>query len=289
MIDWPDDLVADIARRRSVLFLGAGVSKNAATATGERPKDWLEFLRHATTKVSVPDAQAEIKDRLDKQDFLTACELIRFHLKPDAFKGLLLQEYNKPYVPGAVFNDIVALDSRYVITTNFDKIYETHANRVQHGTVLVKNYYDDDLSDVLRRTERVVIKIHGTMDSADRTIFTRSAYASARVAHAHSYQILDALFMTHTSIFLGASMRDPDMQLLLEEQTYRFPGRRPHFVVMPNDTELKAVLPIMEETMNIRPILYDPVDHHKELADGLGALRGLVDQARDDLTRTFGW
>lgn len=29
MIDWPDKLIDSIARRRSVLFLGAGISANA--------------------------------------------------------------------------------------------------------------------------------------------------------------------------------------------------------------------------------------------------------------------
>lgn len=51
MIDWPERLVEDIARRRCVLFLGSGVSANSVNKEGERPKTWTEVLKNGVLKL----------------------------------------------------------------------------------------------------------------------------------------------------------------------------------------------------------------------------------------------
>ena len=243
MIQWPPDLVEDIAARRSVLFLGAGVSKGAKNKHGERPKDWKEYLTTLASMISDTAQQAEVKQCILENDLLTACELSRRFLKPDVFKTHLLAEFSdKGFEPAAIHDDLSTIDSRFVLTTNFDKLYENHANHLQQNTVLVKTYYDSDVADAFRRSQRVVLKVHGTIDSPEKTIFTRSSYAAARIRYAHFYRLLDALFVTHTFLFLGASLRDPDIQMVLEDHAYRFEGARPHFIVMPTDAVKKSSL-----------------------------------------------
>lgn len=290
MIAWDEDIVDDIARRRAVLFLGAGVSKNAANEGGRRPKDWNEFLAAAALLITDVSRKAEIDACLGASDLLTACELIRKHLQQDRFTTLLRNEYSTPaFQAGGVHDDIVSLDARFVVTTNFDKVYEVRANHINHNTVVVKHYYDEDAADVLRRRDRCVLKIHGSIDSPARTVFTRSEYANARNNFARFYDIVDALLHTHTFIFLGASMRDPDIQLLLENHAYRFGSARPHYMVMPEGSVSAGVLRVMEDSMRLRAIPYDPQNNHKVLAD---SLHGLVDQVnlkREELTQTEDW
>jgi hypothetical protein len=175
------------------------------------------------------------------------------------------------------------------MTTNFDKLYENRANQLQDNTVIVKNYYDKDVADVFRRQDRVVLKIHGTIDVPDQTIFTRSQYAVARRDYGHFYELLRGLFVTHTFVFLGASMRDPDMQLLLEDHAYRFAGARPHYIVMPENSARAGTLRVLEETMNLKALLYDPANNHRSLADSVAALVPLVEAARQKMAATAGW
>ena len=52
MIEWPDNLIEDIARRKCVLVLGSGVSKNSTNSKGIRPKDWNEFLTSASETIN---------------------------------------------------------------------------------------------------------------------------------------------------------------------------------------------------------------------------------------------
>ncbi len=290
MIDWPSDLVEDIAARRSVLFLGAGVSKNAKNKNGEHPKDWPEYLQSLASAIPDTDQAEDVRKCINAGDLLTACELARRFLRPDVFKTHLLSEFSdKAFEPAEIHDDLIEVDSRFVLTTNFDKVYENRANHIQQNTVRVKNYHDPDVADAFRRSQRVVLKVHGSIDSPDLTIFTRSAYARARNEYPYFYRLLDALFISHTFVFLGASLRDPDIQMILEDHAYRFEGSRPHFIVMPQDSASGAVISIMEESMNLRALLYDPVDNHAKLATSVQELATLVKAERENLTETMNW
>ena len=44
LMKWPNQLVNCIARNKSVLFLGAGLSMNSTDNFGTHPKDWKGFL-----------------------------------------------------------------------------------------------------------------------------------------------------------------------------------------------------------------------------------------------------
>lgn len=290
MIDWPEDLVRDIAARRSVLFLGAGVSRNAQNASGVHPREWSDFLNHLASRVGNPRQQAEIQQCLADADLLTACELARKYLSPSVFKTEMLTEYaGNAYRHAKIHDDLSLVDSRLVMTTNFDKLYENRANQLQDNTVIVKHYYDRDVADVFRRQNRVVLKVHGTIDALEQTIFTRSQYAVARRDYGHFYQLLRGLFVTHTFAFLGASMRDPDMQLLLEDHAYRFEGSRPHYMVMPDNSARAGTLSVLEETMNLKALVYDPANNHRELAESVAALVPRVEAAREDIAATAAW
>jgi hypothetical protein len=290
MIDWPEDLVRDIAARRSVLFLGAGVSRNAANARGVHPREWTDYLGHLATLVPDAAQQTELMQCIKDNDLLTACELARKYLSPAIFKTEMMREFSgNAYRPAQIHDDLSLVDSRLVMTTNFDKLYENRANQLQDNTVIVKNYYDKDIADVFRRQDRVVVKVHGTIDVPDLTIFTRSQYALARRDYGHFYQLLRGLFVTHTFVFLGTSMRDPDMQLLLEDHAYRFEGSRPHYIAMPENSARTGILRVLEDTMNLKALLYDPANNHQALADSVADLVPKVEAARLDIAATAAW
>lgn len=290
MIDWPKDLVWDIAARRSVLFLGAGVSRNAENASGVHPRGWADFLTHLSSIPQLDVQRNEIKKCIEEADLLTACELARKYISRHDFRTEILQEFHgNAYLPAQIHDDLSLVDSRLVMTTNFDKLYENRANQLQSNTVLVKNYYDKDVADVFRRQDRVVLKVHGTIDLPDKIIFTRSQYALARRDYGYFYQLLRGLFITHTFVFLGASMRDPDMQLLLEDHAYRFEGARPHYIIMPKSPDRIGILHVLEETMNLKALLYDPANNHRELAESIAGLVDLVEAARRDIATTAQW
>ena len=128
MIKWPEKLVEDIARRRCVLFLGSGVSANSKNVDGIHPKTWIEVLKEGILKLpeDITKKQKEVINRSIKHgDLLLACELLRKYLGLDEYKDLLkLEFFDKHFLKAKIHEEIEQLDSRIVITPNFDQIYE---------------------------------------------------------------------------------------------------------------------------------------------------------------------
>jgi hypothetical protein len=80
MIDWPKDLVRDIARRRCVVVVGSGVSRQAIGVNGAKPPTWHEFLSDCNSQL--PNGQQEhIKDAISEGDLLNACEWLQNQYK----------------------------------------------------------------------------------------------------------------------------------------------------------------------------------------------------------------
>ena len=287
MISWPDDLIEDIARRRCVLVLGAGVSKNSDNAAGARPKDWKEFLIASSTDVA---GKQEIRRLINAGDFLTACELIKKELGRDEFNTIVRREFLTPqFRPAKIHEHIYNLDSRVIITPNFDKIYDTYANTTSHGSIVVKKFNESDIADFIRRPEHLIIKIHGSVESPDNLIFTRKDYSEARTKYRDFYHLIDALSITHTFIFLGCGTNDPDIRLMLEDYSFKFAQNRKHYIVMSRKAVNGKVLDIISETMSLKALLYDPVNNHSKLTDSLDTLVKKVELKRNEFAGNMKW
>src|SRR5688572_27160204 len=87
------DLIEDLAARRTVLFLGTGVTSSALTVSGTRIKQWEEFLRFLSTKMKDVSAKEQAIKIIDEKDYLMSCEIIREDLGPDIWDEELRKEF----------------------------------------------------------------------------------------------------------------------------------------------------------------------------------------------------
>lgn len=287
MIRWPSDLVLDLARRRCIPILGSGVSRQCANALGKSPKTWKEFLDDGSKLVN---PNRHIKALIKKNDYLTACEIIKEKLGDQGYYDLVTAEYLTPaYQSAPIHKHIFTLDSKIVITPNFDKIYDTYAVQASSGTIKVKKYYDGDLADSIRRSERIILKIHGTIDSPSEMIFTRTEYGSARTKHSNFYRILDALALTHTLLFIGCGTSDPDLRLILEDFNFKYSTSKTHYMVLPSKLLHKDEVKLLKSSLNIEILTYDPKGGHKLLVDSLENLAKDVEASMASLKITGDW
>ena len=288
MITWPTTLVDELARRRSIIFLGSGVSKNSAGIAGKRPPLWKEFLETGLTKCNDKKQRAEISKLIKGSDLLTACELLHDALGPE-WETLIHAEFIDPHYPSSpIHHSIFELDSRIVITQNFDKIYDTYASATSEGTVIVKSYDEDDVSNFIRKRQRLVIKAHGSIDAPGGMVFTKGDYARARHRHAAFYSLLDGLMLTHTCLFLGCGLNDPDIQVLLERNVQLHPTSNPHFIVMGSRFS-QDYRRAIKKTLNLEVLQYNLKDNHLELQSSLGKLVEVVDIRKQELATNRDW
>jgi hypothetical protein len=290
-IAWPEELVRDIARRKSVVVLGSGVSRQSVNANGEHPKMWIEFLETGVAQLNGSGEQRKrIKKLIKDNDLLTACDVIKRVMGDANFRTFARSQFLDPQFAHAPIHDaIMRLDSRITATPNLDKIYDSYVNHVQNASVAVKAYYDDDIADFIRSSGRVILKVHGTIEKTNEMVFTRTEYARARTKYRSFYSILEALIMTHTFLFIGCGLNDPDVRLLLEDYAFQHAFGRPHFFVLPKGSVHADVRPTIQGSLNIEILEYDPVNHHQLLVDEVNALVALVGQQRQQLTATLNW
>ena len=185
-------------------IFGSGVSANSKNADGERPKTWVEVLKLGINRLpnTVTKKQKGVVSKaINNGDLLLACELLRKHLGPDDYKDLLKSEFfDKHFLKATIHEEIEQLDSRIVVTPNFDQIYERYVHSIPGNDVVVVKYNDNNIADVIRSAHRLIIKSHGDITAGDDIIFTKADYAKARSEYAQFYSVLDALLLTHTFV-----------------------------------------------------------------------------------------
>lgn len=289
MIAWPEKLVHDVARRRCVAFLGSGVSRRAVAVGGRRPPLWKEFLEDALGRCG--GAKAEIKRLIRGGDYLSACQLIKTRLGNQAWHDLLEETFLQPtYAPDRIHQAVFDLDLPIVATTNIDMIYDRFLNANYAGAAVVKPYHDDSVGRYVKgdASTRLVIKIHGSVDSLDHTVFTREEYATARHKFSRFYDLLSALISTQTFLFAGYSLADPDINLLLEENARRFCSPRPHYLLT-SDRATDDMARLFESNYSIKVIKYSPAKDHQELVESLSELATRATTERSAMASSTIW
>lgn len=292
-MDWPDNLIDSIARRKCVLFLGSGISANSYNEQGKSPATWEKFLRDILTKRKdkLFSHEAVINRLLDEKDYLMACEVIVDALGENDFGELAADEFRRSkYKPSEIHKAIYLLDSRLVITPNVDKIYEQYALQASSSSVVIKSYYEDDIAKYLRTNDYLIIRAHGHIDNTTNLIFTHKQYSAARCKYTGFYKLLDALILTHTFIFLGCGINDPDIKLTLENSNFLYPGCRPHYFVTSSGSYEDEIADVLHNNRNLDMVTYDNKDGtHRNLLIALQELNQKVEEVRNKITDSQTW
>lgn len=289
MIEWPETLVRDIARRRAIVVLGSGVSRHSVGNGDTRPPTWKAFLTKATEDCPDKADLAPVRNAIASGDYLHACECLKKRFDEE-WVAYLRQTFSQPAFPPAdIHEQILRLDFRVVFSLNFDDIYERHVSSIHRGSHIVKNHSDTDASEFLRGDGRYIMKVHGNLNSPENLIFTQRDYSKARVKHSSFYQAFDAALLTNTFLFVGSGHADPDINLLLENQNFGFPAQSPHYFLAGSGFELDRK-DSLRKNRNLKVLEYDPVDEfHVGLVADLKALNERVETERFDIAKAVSW
>lgn len=265
-IIYNQDLISDLARQKVVLFLGAGVSSSVSIDENNRFKTWPDFLQAAAESKEEP-LHSQIKELLDKKDYLLACELLQSDYG-ESWGEVVTSEYGRAAKPSTLHHALISLKQRVVLTTNFDKLIETAwgisiPDGERHYKLVTT--VDSNIFRILRDHETpYIIKIHGTIDDTDNIVFSRSQYIRLAFGNENYASFLDSLLLNYTFLFVGFSMDDPAITSLMELYTLRYPGARPHYIIASN-TLPDNIRNVHRRLRKLIVIPYDPRENHSEL------------------------
>ena len=277
---WPDNLVEELAYRRCLIFLGSGISATAKNDDGESPDTWGAFLDNVKSKMKNPsgDDKKFVEDMLKKQNYLLALQAIADLCDSGEYSNYLKSQYLRgKYKPSKVHELIKDLDSKIVVTTNFDKLYEGLCHEPEYITF----DYTDTRSIIgsIKAPENIIIKAHGSIDDTEKLIFTAKQYYQAQEQYPEFYHLMTALFLTHTVVFFGYSLNDPDINLLLQFLHNTANSSCPHYMIDKKGNKPQLVKH-WKDTYNVSLLEYG--DDYSCLESSLEELRDLVVDLREE-------
>ncbi|MGE2835805.1 SIR2 family NAD-dependent protein deacylase [Mycobacterium sp. SMC-4] len=217
---------------------------------------------------------------VERERYLDAAQIIRSKLTSQEYARILRQEFRNLRT-GVLHDAVLRLDQRIVMTTNYDSAYEDLCVRgAASDGYTVLNYYDKGLINNLRSPMRLILKLHGSVKSPEHTVLTRSEYFKARADNPRFFTLIQSLFATNTLLFIGYSLSDPDIQLLLETSNFGGDESFRHYAVVPSGTHHEAVGRAMSEAYGINLVEYDASAGHEVVADSLSELAETVEEQR---------
>jgi len=278
VVDWPRPLIDRIAGNQWVLFLGSGVSVSCENDAGDSPPHWTGLLTQLCSMINDGGLKQIGEDLIGRGELLPAADHIRYTLDQehniDGYLQAVRTAVDGPagdkYKPSTLFDVLLSLDPRVVFTTNYDKLFEI----ASLNGFATHTFNSTGLSHDLRRGEPVLVKLHGSTNSINEIVLTRTDYARVAQAGRQVFDALAALSLTSTILFVGYSLDDPDIQLVL--QAVGRPGMSPeaHFMLAPQPASPSRI-PVFRESFGVSVLPY-PAGDHAQAGTALEELSALV-------------
>ena len=280
-MNWPSALIKELAARRCIIFLGSGASAASMSQDGvTRPPAWSLYLDGLIGIMNGNSDKPVIRDLIQKEKYLDAAEIIISNISPSNYTEYIREKLQLPrFQPSAIHEAVFKIDPKIVITTNYDDIYDNYCKlgTSSNGYNVCKHTETHLVSD-LRSPYRSIVKSHGCISNPSETILTRSQFFEARQKYSNFYKVIDSLFVTNTILFIGYSLNDPDIQLLLENANISAIGSHPHYACMPDDMH-PTIKTSLKKIYNIELIEF-PYGNYGELSNGLTDLSNAVESYR---------
>jgi hypothetical protein len=201
-----DDLARSIHHRRAILFVGAGVSMVVGLPS------WQALIDHMMSELEVPE-DPRGRPGIDHPVLAEYYRLRRGTIGP--LRSWMDREWKvseQRVRESRIHEMIVSLDFPLIYTTNYDRNLETAFELAQKPFHKIANARDLTLAD---REGTKIVKFHGDFDDDSSLVLTESDY----FARLNFDSPLDVKFradaMSRTLLFIGYSMQDLNIRLLL--------------------------------------------------------------------------
>jgi tetratricopeptide (TPR) repeat protein len=189
-------LSEELNKKRLALFLGAGCSAAAGLPTW---KDLIfSLLRKYEIKTADPDL-LRLATRLEKR------------LGPSKLRELVGESLSSParQPNTALYEALAGLEVDLYITTNYDHLFEEVL--IKRGIPAKKVVRDQDIPSI-DFTRKVIVKLHGDLDSPTSLVLTSGDYARFSMEHKGFVDWLNSAISQYTILFVGTSFEDPRLR-----------------------------------------------------------------------------
>jgi hypothetical protein len=287
-LDIPEPLIQSILEHRAVLFVGAGISRGQIqTDSGsieQHLPTWSELLILLLNRTQVAgyltlEEFAELKQAVSDRKYLFVAEAVRRKIGALEFNETLDDLFRNPNLrPTQRHKLITEIPFSAIVTTNYDKLLESAYTQQRHNIPPTYTFQDaSDIMSALAHRRFFILKAHGDIDRKDSVILSERDYRDIIYRQPGYRAVLNALFITKTILFVGASLNDVDVKLVLESVSETFSGKGPgHFALLPEQEAGDAEVMYWKDFFGIRLLRYTASEGHPEVDAFLERLKESV-------------
>lgn len=279
MVNWPTALIREIAERRVILFVGAGISK----AAHQELPTWPNLLNELARNLPIKKTQDLIKQLVRQGKMLDAAQIIHDALPKADMNAKLREIFQiRPTPNSEIYNDLLQMDPKTIATTNYDELLEKNFEHFSHGNEAhsISDHKSSKLVTDLRSPIRSIVKIHGCISNPSEVVLDRSSYFKAKRDNPGLFNTMTSLMTVNTVLFLGYSINDPDIQLILENINIYSNSDHPHYALV-SKIEHASIKKAMKDTFNVELVEY-PCGQHQLVPLAISDLRERVISLRAD-------
>jgi hypothetical protein len=265
------DLARAIEMRQAILFAGAGVSMSVGLPS------WRDLIAHMCEELGVAEDEIGAKNGTGYQTLAEYYRLTRGSIGP--LRSWMDRRWaiSPERVRESRLHDlIVELDFPIIYTTNYDRNLEVAYELRERPFVKIANAKDLTFAT---GTDTQIVKFHGDFEDDRSLVLTESDYFSRLSFDSPLDVKLRADALGRTVLFIGYSMTDPNIRLLLHKlwQTWKHSGyerdRPRSYVFMANPSPVQeAIL----DSWGITVLTEEADDPEQALISFLSSLRELL-------------
>jgi SIR2-like domain len=179
---------------------------------------------------------------------------------------LLTRAGNPDLKPSAMHRLIVQTDFPYIITTNYDELFEQAVEDLGMTSLKGKSFAPGDARDVallIREKKPAIIHVHGMVRGLEirDLVFTLEDYADVTYGSPGFKIVLQSLFVGHSILFVGYGGYDAHISDVLREIHYHLPGQENHYLMLLEDESDEIREQVNLIGLNIKIVT---VNNHKD-------------------------
>lgn len=239
-----------------IVFVGAGVSKNVNGIP-----DWNHLVRKMADSINysrcdscwhkTESCQENCAFQQDySQDELLKIPQYVFNTNKDLYEKILRENIPEKNIDAPMSKAIFELNPAHIITTNFDKLLESSSHPARENyDVIIQD------ADLLKSNKKqYIIKMHGDIapENIEKIVLKESDYLQFSQHHVLIELFVKALLADHTILFLGYSMNDYNIKLIISWLNHL---RSQNKELLKENTRIGYIVQD-NELINIRDIAY---------------------------------
>lgn len=288
-MQWPDSIIEAVKLNNIVYVIGAGFSAGSIAQkdgsnkpllandnTSRHPPGWDKLL--LSLSENAPEQyKKQIEAAIDSERYLEAAELLSYSYTKNSNRRSLQNQIKKlvdepetgyRYQTNPWHKELIDLNPRIIITTNYDlQLKRAFPEGFKHVKL-----DDTGIPRYIKFSEPTVVHFHGSVENLDTIVLSQSDYILNERKYSEFFNIIESLMKTKVFLFLGYSLQDPDMLMLLQKTSISGSDESRFILTDDGLEDYKREMFINSYGVNV--LTYKYTEDHSE---GVKALKELVE------------